>query len=80
MVGRFLELDPPRRLVISYGWRDDLMGVPPESTTVEIELVEEDGKTILSLVQRGLPPGVVDDHRRGWGFFTERLQELLARN
>jgi uncharacterized protein YndB with AHSA1/START domain len=78
MVGRFLEVDPPRRLVIAYGWRDDLMGVPPESTTVEIELHERDGRTTLSLVQRGLPPGVVDDHQRGWGFFTERLQESLA--
>jgi hypothetical protein len=34
-VGRFLELDPARRLVIVYGWQDNLMGIPPESTTVE---------------------------------------------
>lgn len=79
MVGRFLEADPPRRLVIAYGWRDDLMGVPPESTTVEIDLEEQDGRTTLSLVQRGLPPGVVDDHQRGWVFFTERLEESLSR-
>lgn len=79
MVGRFLEVDPPRRLVIAYGWRDDLMGVPPESTTVEIDLEEQDGRTTLSLVQRGLPPGVVDDHQRGWVFFTERLEESLSR-
>jgi len=26
MVGRFLELDPPHRLVIAYGWKDDLNG------------------------------------------------------
>ena len=51
MEGRFLGLDPPRRLVIAYGWRDDLIGVLPESTTVEIQLVEDErGWTLLSLV------------------------------
>jgi hypothetical protein len=32
------------------------MGVPPESTTVEIDLLEEDGATTLRLVHHGLPP------------------------
>lgn len=36
MKGRFVELDPPTRVVFTYGWQGDLMGVPPESTTVEI--------------------------------------------
>jgi uncharacterized protein YndB with AHSA1/START domain len=40
VVGRFVELVPHRRLVFTYGWEDGLMGVPPESTTVEIDLVE----------------------------------------
>lgn len=74
MVGRFVELDPPRRLVFAYGWKDDLMGVPPESTTVEIDLVEENGKTTLSLVHKGLPVAVVDDHQRGWIYFLSQLQ------
>ena len=78
MVGRFLELDPPRRVVIAYGWRGDLMGVPPESTTVEIDLDEQDGRTTLSLVHRSIPPDAVDDHRRGWEFFLRRLRESLA--
>lgn len=78
MVGRFLELDPPRRLVIAYGWKDNLMGVPPESTTVEIELEEKEGRTTLTLVHRGIPPDVVDDHQRGWAFFMARLQGSLA--
>ena len=37
VVGRFLELVPYRRIVFTYGWEDGRMGVPPESTTVEIE-------------------------------------------
>lgn len=78
MVGRFLELDPPRRLVIAYGWKDDLMGVPPESTTVEIKLEEREGRTTLTLVHRGIPPGVLDDHRRGWAYFMACLERSLA--
>jgi uncharacterized protein YndB with AHSA1/START domain len=74
MVGRFLELDPPRRLVIAYGWKDDLMGVPPESTIVEIDLMERDGRTTLKPVHKSLPPDVVDDHLRGWIYFLARLQ------
>ena len=78
MVGRFVELDPPHRLVIAYGWEDDLMGVPPESTTVEIDLEEHEGRTTLRLVHRSLPPEVVADHERGWIFFMRRLQGYLA--
>lgn len=79
MVGRFIELDPPKRLVIAYGWRDNLMGVPPESTTVEISLSEDEpGRTILTLIHRGIPAGVVEDHQRGWEFFTERLRKSMA--
>jgi uncharacterized protein YndB with AHSA1/START domain len=78
MIGRFIELDPPQRLVFAYGWKEDLMGVPPESTTVEINLKEADGKTTLSLAHRSIPPDVVDDHMRGWIFFLSRLQGALA--
>lgn len=78
MIGRFIELDPPHRLVFAYGWKDDLMGVPPESTTVEINLEETGGKTTLSLAHRSIPPDVVADHMRGWTFFLARLQGALA--
>ena len=74
MVGRFLELDPPHRLVIAYGWKDDLMGVPPESTIVEFDLIEQEGRTTLKLVHKSLPPDVVDDHLRAWIYFLARLQ------
>jgi uncharacterized protein YndB with AHSA1/START domain len=76
--GRFVELDPPHRLVIAYGWEDDLMGVPPESTTVEIELVEQDGRTTLNLVHESLPPDVVADHLRGWIYFLTELRRSLT--
>ena len=78
VVGRFLELVPHRRVVFSYGWEDGRMGVPPESTVVEIDLDEHDGATTLRLVHRGLPPETVEDHQRGWGYFLGELRGTLS--
>ena len=78
VVGRFLELVPHRRLVFAYGWEDGRMGVPPESTTVEIDLEEGAGATLLRLVHRGLPPEAVGDHERGWAYFVGELRRVLA--
>lgn len=78
MVGRFVELVPPRRLVFTSGWEGDLMGLPPGSSTVEIELVEREGTTTLRLSHRGIPPESLEDHRRGWIFFLGRLRDTIA--
>jgi uncharacterized protein YndB with AHSA1/START domain len=78
MIGRFVELDPPHRLVFTYGWEGHLMGLPPESSTVVIELEEREGTTILHLSHRGIPPQSVEDHRRGWVFFLGRLRDASA--
>jgi uncharacterized protein YndB with AHSA1/START domain len=75
VVGRFVELVPHRRIVFTYGWEDGRMGVPAGSTTVEIELSEQDGVTTLRLTHRGLPPAAVQEHERGWAYFLGRLRE-----
>jgi uncharacterized protein YndB with AHSA1/START domain len=78
VVGRFVELVPHRRLVFTYGWEDSRMGVPPESTRVEIELVEADGVTTLGLEHHGLPPEAVEPHAHGWAHFLGRLAETAS--
>jgi uncharacterized protein YndB with AHSA1/START domain len=75
VIGRFVELVPFRRLVFTYGWEDGRMGVPPESTTVAIELTERDGVTTLQLEHHGLPPEAVAPHEHGWAYFLGRLRE-----
>jgi uncharacterized protein YndB with AHSA1/START domain len=79
VVGRFVEVVPHRRLVFTYGWEDGRMGVPPGSTTVEIELSEENGVTTLRLTHRGLPPAAVEDHERGWEYFLGLLRAAAGR-
>src|SRR5262245_56885110 len=56
--GEFLGVEPPRRLVYTWGWEAGGAGpslVPPGSSTVEIELVPSGGGTTLRLTHRGLP-------------------------
>ena len=73
-----MELVPYRRLVFTYGWEDGRMGVPPESTTVEVDLVEKDGATTVRLVHHGLPPETMRDHQQGWAYFLSALRVTLS--
>jgi uncharacterized protein YndB with AHSA1/START domain len=70
--GRYLEIEPPHRVVFSWGaaGNDD---IPPESTTVEITLRSDGDTTVLQLVHRHLPPDQLSQHGIGWGHFLERL-------
>jgi len=52
--------------------------MPPESTTVEVDLVETDGATTVRLVHHGLPPETVQDHQRGWAYFLGVLRVTLS--
>jgi uncharacterized protein YndB with AHSA1/START domain len=76
--GRILEMDAPSRLLLTYGWeRPAARGIPPESTTVEITLVDSGGGTLLRLVHRGLPRAEIESHQVGWQFFLTRLSMAL---
>jgi len=76
--GVYLEIDPPRRLVMA----ETLEGVdaPWSDTTVTVELEELDGKTRLVLVHEGFPsPEVRDLAGSGWPGFLDRIERLVAR-
>jgi Activator of Hsp90 ATPase homolog 1-like protein len=60
------------------GWEDRRLGVPPGSTTVEIDLTEENGATTLRLVHHGLPPETMPDHQQGWAYFLDILRDTLS--
>ena len=77
MIGRFVSLDPPHRLKFTYGWKDSLMGIPPESTTVEVTLTRTDSGTRVELVHTGLPPDHAFDHHGGWHHFLSKLASHL---
>jgi uncharacterized protein YndB with AHSA1/START domain len=73
--GRYVEIDPPRRLVFTYGWERSEVEIPPGSTTVEIRLMSQaDGSTVVTLVHRGLDGRAADAHRGGWAHYLNRLR------
>lgn len=73
--GEFVELDPPHRLVWTWGWDEDSTSdVPLGSTTVEVTLVPQGEGTLLRFTHSGLPSA--DDlksHAHGWEHYLERL-------
>ncbi|MEU6770010.1 SRPBCC domain-containing protein [Streptomyces sp. NPDC046759] len=77
--GRFVEIDPPKRVVFTWGWVDGEMPVPPGSTTVEITLEPVPEGTLLRLVHRGLPsPKACAAHEEGWTHYVGRLSVVAA--
>jgi uncharacterized protein YndB with AHSA1/START domain len=71
--GRFVELVPHSRVVFTYGWERAEVGIPPGSTTVEIDLREVDGVTTLHLTHHGLSVPAAEVHAVGWQHYLERL-------
>jgi len=76
--GQLVELDPPHRLVYTWGWEAG-EAVPPGSTTVEYELVPEGTGTRLLFTHRDLPnQEAADSHAHGWDHYLERLAVVAA--
>jgi uncharacterized protein YndB with AHSA1/START domain len=71
--GHFLELDPPHRLLISWGYAGS-SHLPPGASIVEIRLTADRGGTRVELQHRDLPPGQRPGHASGWAHYLARLQ------
>jgi uncharacterized protein YndB with AHSA1/START domain len=73
--GTFVELEPYRRVVFTWGWEGEAPPVPPGSTTVVVELEATEHGTLVRLTHRGLVDlEVADLHRAGWERYLDRLQ------
>ena len=76
--GEYVELDPPRRLVFTWGW-DGQEGVPPGSSTIEVELTPAGDGTSLHFVHRDLPTTEsAESHAHGWDHYLPRLEIVAA--
>lgn len=77
--GRYLEVDPPHRVVFTWGWEGST-DVPPGSSTVTFSLSTEGADTIVELRHEGLPGGADDQHSEGWNHFLPRLAAVAVGN
>lgn len=73
--GEFVELEPPRRLVYTWGWEPGGRAgkIPPGSTRIEIELIPAGDGTTLRF-RHDLPSAeAAESHAVGWDHYFERL-------
>lgn len=75
--GEFLEIDPPRKVVFTWGWTHE-RAVPPGSTRVVVTFASEDNGTRVVLRHYGLPEGQQRvGHHKGWIMYMDRLSTRI---
>jgi uncharacterized protein YndB with AHSA1/START domain len=75
--GRYVEVAPPSRLVISWG-RQGSRDMPPFSSTLEVSFRPEGGGTRVDIVHHGLPHSESARHALGWRHYLGRLAILAS--
>jgi uncharacterized protein YndB with AHSA1/START domain len=78
MMGEFVEVDPPRHIAFTWGWEQELLAVPPQSTAVDVSLTRDGDETVVRVAHRQLPPASVAFHRAGWEHYLQRLTIAAA--
>lgn len=70
--GRFVELVADHRVVFTWGWLGN-EAIPPGSSTVVIDLVDDGDATMVRVTHRDLPAEATDMHEAGWLRYVERF-------
>lgn len=71
--GEFVEVEPPRRVLFTWGWEGDENPTKPGSSTVEITLEADGEATLVRVVHRDLGEEQRAPHDHGWGLYLDRL-------
>ena len=77
VVGEYVVVDPPRRIVFTWGF-DGGAAVPPDSSTVAVTLTPVPEGTLLRLVHTGLPHPALVGHDTGWSGYLAQLAGAAA--
>jgi uncharacterized protein YndB with AHSA1/START domain len=71
--GHYVELEPPHRLIVSWGYAGSEL-LPPDASTVEVRLTAERDGTRVELEHRDLPDDQLRSHLSGWTHYLARLE------
>lgn len=75
--GRFVTIDPPKRVVFTWGVpHSDVL--PPGSTTVEIVLTADGNDTVVDLTHHDLPRSERPSHEAGWSGLLKELDRVAG--
>ena len=73
--GQFVAIDPPKRVVFTWGVPGNDV-LPPGSTTVEIVLTPDGSDTVVDVTHHDLPRSEVPSHQAGWTGLLNNLQRV----
>jgi uncharacterized protein YndB with AHSA1/START domain len=79
--GEYVEIDPPTRVVFTWGWEGQESGehaVAPGSSRVEVDLTPDGDGTIVRLRHLDLPEQSREIHGQGWDLYLSRLAQAAA--
>jgi uncharacterized protein YndB with AHSA1/START domain len=76
--GQFLAVEPPHRVVFTWGWENPSDPIQPGQSTVEITIEPVDGASQLTLRHSGLVGASRVSHDDGWAFFLSRLADTAG--
>jgi uncharacterized protein YndB with AHSA1/START domain len=71
--GTLVDVVPPSRIVMTWGWEAPGDATPPGSSTVEVDFVPDGDGTIVRLRHSGLVTDAVAGHSEGWDHFLAQL-------
>lgn len=77
MRGEFIEVEPPARVVFSWGFTEPEIGIRPGASTVEVTLRPMGQGTRVRLVHHGLPATELESHSQGWTTMLDRLARAV---
>jgi len=79
--GEYVEVDPPSRVVFTWGWEGQESGPhadPPGSSRVEVSLEPDGDGTLVRLRHLDLPEESREIHGQGWDLYLGRLAAVAA--
>jgi uncharacterized protein YndB with AHSA1/START domain len=77
--GKYVAVEPPNRVVFTWGWEGENSVTPPGSSTVEVLLAADGDGTLLRLIHSDLPSEEsATNHGRGWRHYLDRLAVAAA--
>lgn len=77
--GAYVEVDPPRRIVFTWGWEGEPSMTRPGASTVEVSFTPDGDGTLVRLLHRDLASDESRAaHAHGWNHYTQRLALAAA--
>jgi uncharacterized protein YndB with AHSA1/START domain len=78
VAGEYVEVDPPRRVVFTWGFAGGGRATAAGSTRVEVTLEPDGEGTLVVLQHHGLSGTAATSHEEGWAHYLARLAPVAA--